>query len=138
LEHYGNIVMLDRLLSLEVPARVAGVALLLLAAFALGRCDGARREAARQEAVRATAVVEAMGRNAAAHAQASDARSADSAAFVRHKKELIDAIQAIPDTHPDPVRVALGCQRLRAQGRRDADLPAVCRSQGGAQAGGAR
>lgn len=130
--------MLDRLLSLEVPGRIAGAALLLLATFALGRCDGARREAMRQEAARATAVVEAMGRNAGAHTDAAAARAADTAAIVQQKKELIDAIQSIPDTHPDPVRVALGCQRLRAQGGRDANLPAVCRSPSGAEAGGAR
>lgn len=57
-------------------------------------------------------------------------RVAETAAVAANERKLVDVIEAIPDTAPDSVRVALGCQRLRAQApaRPDSDLPLVCRS----------
>jgi hypothetical protein len=115
---------------------IIAYAALLWAVFALGQCDGKRTEAVRQEALRAKAVVEAIGKNAAAQEKAAEERATDKEVIDQKQEDLLDAIKTVPDTQPDAVRVALGCQRLRAQGSRDADLPAVCRTQGGTQAGG--
>lgn len=61
-------------------------------------------------------------------------RQNDNAAVAEAEKDLLDAIEDIPDSVPDDVRVQLNCRRLRAAGRLDADLPAICRSSGGGQA----
>lgn len=57
-------------------------------------------------------------------------RQNDTAAVAQAEKELLDALNDIPDTQPDAVRVRLGCERLRRAGRLDADLPVGCRSGG--------
>lgn len=118
---------------------VAGAVLVygavLAAAFMLGQCDGRRTERARQDALRAKENVEALTRDAAAKDKADVQREADTKAVDENQEDLINAIQTVPDTHPDAVRVALGCERLRKQGAAEADLPSVCRSGGGGQAG---
>lgn len=94
--------------------------------FLLGQCDGEKNERARADAARAEANVQAMKTNQRATDVAATERINDALTVVRHEEELIDAIQSTPDTEPDSVRVALGCQRLRAQGANPANLPASC------------
>lgn len=94
----------------------------------LGYCAGQRAEKARNEAARALANIEALQVEGAAAEKAAADRVEDALAVERHEQELIDAISKVPDGPPDDVRVALGCQRLRAQGTAAADLPEICRS----------
>lgn len=106
----------------------------LLLAFVLGAaltaplayCKGEKAAQAQAAAARAEANVEAMKTNAAATEQAAEERLADAVTVTKQEEELIDAIQSTPDSAPDAVRVALGCQRLRAQGADPATLPAAC------------
>lgn len=74
--------------------------------------------------------VKTVETNRVARDNADLARAADSITILRHEQELSNAISQVPDTKPDAVRVALGCQRLRAQGTSEADLPADCRPAG--------
>jgi hypothetical protein len=96
------------------------------AAFLLGQCDGAKKERNRAAAARAEANVEAMKTNEGATATAADERMADAAQVDAQEERLVDAIQSTPDSRPDSVRVALGCERLRAAGTDTAAIPA-CR-----------
>ncbi len=93
----------------------------------LGYCTGVKTERARSEAARALANAKALELDAHAGVAAAEDRVKDALTVERHEKELIDAIADIADDQPDRVRVALGCQRLRAQGTGEADLPAICR-----------
>lgn len=72
----------------------------------------------------------AVATNELARDNADQARAADGITITKHEQELTNAISTVPDTKPDPVRIALGCQRLRAQGAAEADLPADCRPEG--------
>lgn len=113
------------------------VALLVAVLWVKGQRDDARRErdAARTELSQAKADLALMRTDAAAKERAAVERGTDTAAVAAQTKELTDAIKTVPDTAPDAVRVALGCQRLRQAGRTpDADLPAVCRSGDGTEA----
>ncbi len=92
----------------------------------LGYCEGKKAARAQADAARAEANVEAMKTNAAATDRAAEERVADAVTVTKQEEELIDAIQSTPDSAPDAVRVALGCQRLRAQGADPATLPAAC------------
>jgi hypothetical protein len=106
----------------------------LVLAFVLGAalsaplsyCEGKKAARAQADAARAEANVEAMKTNAAAAERAAEERAADAVTVTKQEEELIDAIQSTPDSAPDAVRVALGCQRLRAQGADPATLPAAC------------
>jgi hypothetical protein len=100
---------------------VAGLCLVL------GHCEGVSSERARNDAARALANTKALELDAGAQTKASADRVRDALAVNHHEEELIDAISTVPDDRPDRVRVALGCQRLRAQGSAEADLPAICR-----------
>lgn len=115
-----------------------GVAALLVSVLWIkGQRDDARdeRDKAQAELTQAKADLALARTDAAAKERASVERQADGVKVAAQTKELTDAIKTVPDTQPDAVRVALGCQRLRAAGRTaDADLPAVCRSGDGAQA----
>lgn len=84
-------------------------------------------KATRVERDRAKAEVTLLKVDAAAKEKAAQERVVETAAVAANERKLVDAIQSVPDTAPDPVRVALGCQRLRGQGTADAVLPAVCR-----------
>lgn len=90
----------------------------------LGYCAG--RRAAPPPAIDTKAVAI----NERARDNADQARAADGITIIQHEQELTNAISQVPDTKPDAVRVALGCQRLRAQGAVEADLPADCRPEG--------
>ena len=108
-------------------AIIAGLAVAGLC-LPLGYCAGTRGAEARCDAARALANLKAGEIDARAKDAAAAARVTDALAVERHEQELIDAISALPDDRPDAVRVALGCQRLRAQGTPEAQLPPVCRS----------
>jgi hypothetical protein len=94
--------------------------------FLLGQCDGRKSERARSDAARAEANVQAMKTNQVATEKAAEQRVKDATTVAAQEEELIDAIQTVPDTAPDAVRVRLGCERLRKQGTNTADIPA-CR-----------
>lgn len=64
--------------------------------------------------------------------KASGERLTDIQINIKREKELTDAVSSLPDAVPSPRRIALACGRLRHQGTPDADLPASCRSGGGA------
>ncbi len=86
-------------------------------------------ERANDEANVAAAKVQAETRE-----QAAEERVADDRASRQTEKELTDAVAPVPDSAPDAARIALGCQRLRRAGARDAGLPGPCRPEGGVQA----
>lgn len=96
----------------------------------LGYCKG--YEAAKSKAVselalaNVTAVTTARGADDVAAVE----RLGDALANAKQHEDLTDAISEVPDSAPDAVRVALGCQRLRATGRAEATLPAACRPAG--------
>jgi hypothetical protein len=94
--------------------------------FLLGQCDGKKIERSRADAARAEANVQAMKTNTVASELAAAERVNDALTVSKQEEELIDAIESTPDTAPDAVRVALGCQRLRAQGAAANSLPASC------------
>jgi len=88
-----------------------------------------QRDAAREELVMAKAELSVLRVDAAAREQAATNRVKDTAEVAAQQKELVDAIKDIPDTTPDSIRVALGCERLRAfYGEKHSALPAACRS----------
>lgn len=113
--------------------KVTIIAVLATAALCLplGYCEGKSAERARNEAARALANVKALETDAQATEAASADRVADALEVSEQEEVLLDAISEVPDTRPDPVRVKLGCQRLRDQGTASADLPAVCRPASG-------
>lgn len=110
-------------------AALGGIALLLV--YCSGKAEGAR---AAEEAL-AQANFEAIAIDTTARENAARARVADAEAVAEQKEEMIDAIQSVDDTLPDPVRIALGCQRLRAAGKDTTLIPACGRSSGAAEAG---
>lgn len=121
----------------RVLAPVLGIALLSALVWWLwGRGEGLKdeRDQARAELSQAKAELSLLRTDAELKEIAADERSADEKAVAHTQKELIDAIQAIPDTRPDAVRVAVGCERLRQAGYIDAHLPAACRFGSGVEA----
>lgn len=108
-------------------ARLAFVALVAgLLCLNLGQCQGRNAERARQNAARAEANVEAMTRDQGARDRAAEQRVRDATEVTANEERLIDAIEDTPDTAPDPTRVRLGCERLRAAGTDTASI-AACR-----------
>lgn len=107
----------------------AVVAVCFLLLFVLGWCavTAPGRERAKQDAAAAAANARAQAVDAKARDQAADERLTDLKANTQLEKELTDAVSSLPDARPSDRRVALACQRLRHQGTREADLPAVCR-----------
>lgn len=103
---------------------ILGIALLALLLAGLiywqGRSDGRLKA----DAERAVANVEAMKTNEKANVNAADDRVADAEKVLELKEELTNAVAQVPDDVPDPVAVALGCQRLRNQGTDTTALPA--------------
>ena len=117
-----------RLAGILAPILTIGVVLLLLwALWARGERLEEQRDEARNELALADARIVLLEADAALKETAAEERQADTAATVKMEKELVDAIATVPDTQPDAVRIALGCQRLRRAGRLSADLPVVCR-----------
>lgn len=106
------------------PLLIVGLVGIGLACLPLAYCAGRRAGEDPAGNVK-TAETDRVARD-----NADTARAADSITILRHEQELTHAISQVPDTKPDPVRIALGCQRLRAQGTAEADLPADCRPEG--------
>ena len=109
-------------------------AALILAALTLGYAKGSSAARAKADAERAAANVVAITTARNADEVAAVERVDAALTIAKQKEDLTDAIASTPDTAPDAVRVALGCERLRQAGTLDADLPAVCGREG---AGGA-
>jgi len=109
----------------KVAIAVALVAVLALTlAYCSGRGDGKRGSDLAIE----RANTKALTRDRVASDRASEARVADAKANIEAKKELSDAVEALPDAVPSDRRIALGCQRLRRQGTDTAAIPA-CRGR---------
>ena len=111
---------------------IVGALLLAPAVFLLGQCSGARNERAKLALSVEKSNTKALEVDAGANEHASSARVEDAVKNAEIKKELYDEIAKVPDSVPGPARVALGCQRLlKYGGRKEADLPPVCRSGSG-------
>lgn len=123
--------IIARLIAAGVPERLAkpvlialAVALAILAA-GIGKCAYDRSIIAKHDAAISA---KAAARNDAAKDAASTERRADDQRISEAQKGYDDAISKAPAGAPGPATVALGCERLRRQGARAADLPAACRS----------
>jgi len=110
-------------------------ALLILAALTLGYAKGSSAARAKADAERATANVVATTTARNADEVAAVERVDAALTIAKQKEDLTNAIASTPDTAPDAVRVALGCERLRQAGALDAGVPAICGREG---AGGAQ
>jgi hypothetical protein len=106
--------------------------------FPLAQCSGKKIGRAQMQHAIDAANLKALSAQHLADERAANQHLTDTIAVNRQEGALRDAISHTPDSAPDATRIALGCQRLRASGARAADLPAACRSGGGAQAGPAR
>lgn len=97
----------------------------------LGYCRGydAAKDKARAELAIANVAVQNQDKTASD--AAATERVTDAIAQAKQQTELSDAVAAIPDSVPDASRVALGCARLRANGRAETSLPAACGYRGG-------
>ncbi len=119
-------------------AIVTGLAV-AVTCFPLGYCKGVSDANSRHARERPEANAKMEAKDAALKEAAGRERLVDQVVTQRKEKELLDAIETIPDAVPSDRRIALGCQRLRQAGTKPADLPLVCRPLGGdrAQAGAA-
>jgi hypothetical protein len=114
--------------------RVAKPLLYLIALIALaGMLWGAvaihdRRVVANHDA---TANAEVITKTTPANDRAADQRAADTIALNTQAQETRNAVHAAPDQAPAPTSLALGCERLRRQGKSLASVPACSRFAGG-------
>lgn len=106
-------------------ALAALVGLLVLLAYCTTQARQDERAKAQRE--HAEAYARALERETAAKENAARERVTDFQNNTTLAKERADATAAIPDTRPSDLRIARGCQRLREQGLRTADLPFSCR-----------
>lgn len=107
---------------------VMRMAALGLACLTLGYCQGKEAAERKFEAARVLANVTTLKVDGASKEVAANERRVDDNLVNAHKEELLDAIADIPATVPDPVRVALGCKRLRDAGTSESVIPAECGS----------
>lgn len=110
---------------LAKPVLIAALVALAFAGFGIAKCSYDRSIIAKHDAA---ANAKAAARNDAAKDAASTERRADDQRISEAQKGYDDAISKAPAGAPGPATVALGCERLRRQGTRAADLPAACRS----------
>lgn len=94
--------------------------------FMLGQCDGKKIGRQQMQTAIAQANTKFLEQKARADELAAAQRLTDTIAVNRQEEALRDAISDTPDSAPDPVRIALGCARLRANGVDTASIPA-CR-----------
>jgi hypothetical protein len=97
----------------------------------LGYCTGFKSASATYsknlaEANRTITVKDAALKEAAARERLRDQIVTD-----KQEKELLDAVEKLPDALPSARRLARACVQLRQAGTREPDLPLVCRSGGG-------
>lgn len=111
-----NLVLIVALLA------VCGV---LLFVYLKGRADAE----AKAEAAHAVAVVEAIESDAAADMKGAALAQQHAEVAASQKEELINAVAKAPDDLPDESSVRWGCELMRQQGGRPADVPA-CRALG--------
>lgn len=114
-----------RALSLLGWAIIIGLVLLTTCSHYTGKEAKRDQQAAEERAQTLDAALKASDK-------ASGERLSDIQINIKREKELTDAVSSLPDAVPSPRRIALACQRLRQQATPDADLPAGCRSGGGA------
>lgn len=114
------------------PASWAVIAVCVLLILSLGWCavTAPGRERAKLDASTAVANAKAQATDIKARDHAADERLSDLKANTQLEKDLTHAVSSLPDARPSDRRIALGCQRLRNQRTRPADLPAVCRPAG--------
>lgn len=110
--------------------------ILIGSAFAILLADRAATRAdlleTRAKLTAARTDIERLETDIAAKERAAIERSDDATAVDQLREDLTDAIKSIPPgAAPGPATIALGCERLRRAGTGAADLPAVCRPQGG-------
>lgn len=103
-----------------------GLILGAMLCFPLAHCQGKRDGRAQMQVAIERANTQALTEKARADELAAGQRLTDTIAVNRQEEALRDAIETIPDTAPDAVRIRLGCERLRASGRDTAGIPA-CR-----------
>ena len=108
-------------MKIKVAAGVIAVVLLaLLTAYCVGRGDGKSKIELEIE----KANVEALETNANALGNAADDRVVSNEQILKTKEELVDVVEATPDSLPSATRIALGCERLRRQGTDTSVIPA--------------
>lgn len=114
------------------PASWAVIAVCVLLILSLAWCAATApvRERTKLDASAAAANAKAQATDLKARDLGADERLSDLKANTQLEKDLTHAVSTLPDARPSDRRVALGCQRLRNQGTRPADLPPVCRPKG--------
>ena len=104
---------------------LAGVLVLL----AYCSSDARRDERDKIEREQTQAYVQDLQTDGKAKERAAGERLSDLTINNDREKALTNAVQNLPDARPSDRRVAINCERLRAQGRDPADIPA-CRGLG--------
>ena len=115
-----------------------GLILGIILCWPVASCSGRADGRAQMRAALVQANIKALAAQRQADTLASQQRITDTTAVNRQEGALRDAIRSTPDTQPDPVRIALGCSRLRASGQDTAHISACNRPSSRAQAGPAR
>lgn len=120
----------------RILAGVGGLMIVALAICYIGWTNAANaRDDARDKLAAAEAELVLTKADLALKQTAAEERADDEAEVQEMREELVDAIREVPDTVPDDVRVRLGCERLRRRANSvGADLPDVCRPEGGTEA----
>lgn len=112
-----------------IPRRVKialGIALAIALALSLAYCNGKKEGKRGADLALEKANNQAIVIDSKAREKAADDRVADAVENLEAKKELSDAVEALPDALPTARRIALGCARLRRQGTDTTAIPA-CR-----------
>lgn len=118
--------------------RTGAIALAIALALVMWRADtiSGKLDDTREALRNAEATIAVLEVDADLKDSAAIERQADNSAVSQMEKDLIDAVAKTPDSAPSAKRVALGCERLRRSEKyAEADLPAVCRSDSGTEAG---
>jgi hypothetical protein len=106
-------------------AGLLAVIAVLAITYQRGRHDAAEKAAA----ARAVEVVAAIQVDARADTKGAAVALQKAQQAADRKEELIDAVAKAPDDLPDESSVRWGCELLRQQGKRPADIP-ECRALG--------
>lgn len=106
----------------------------LILSYNVGSCQGRRDGRQQMQSAIDRANTRALQEKARADELAANQRITDTIAVNRQEEALRNAIASTPDSQPDAVRIALGCQRLRAAGTDTARIPACSGSGSRTQA----
>jgi hypothetical protein len=105
--------------------KIAGGILLAVGlALLLAYCSGQKSGKSKIEHQIDQANIKALETNSNAVSNAATDRSVSDQKILETKKELVDAVEATPDSLPNASRIALGCKRLRRQGTDTSVIPA--------------